>query len=273
MKEKQIRVRNGQVSINYLQSGDGDTTILFLHGWCVSSKYWANQLSHLSGYRCYAIDLPGFGKSEAKREHWTIEEYALDALAFINELQLENVVVVGHSMSGAIMMEMALTKPDSIIGLVGIDNFKFVDVEFTAEQLEQMGSFFPLLEQDFQTYAPIYAENMLFHPSTTEEVKSRVKLDFSTANPGIGYSSFMNLMQYSQQERIKLESLPLKLYLINTDFPPTNESGLKKRCKNGFEVQPIELSGHYPMIERPDLFNNILEKTLQELLEPEMAQQ
>ncbi len=266
METKQIKLHDNQVNVNYLKSGNGELTILFLHGWCINAEYWSPQLDYFSkDYSVYALDLPGFGKSEAIRENWSIQQYAKDVLQFIDQLELKNIVLVGHSMSGAVMMEVVLQDSLNIIGLVGVDNFKFVDVQFTKEQIDQMSSFFPLLEQDFANNAPLYAENMLFHPSTPEEVKSRVKKDFASTNQDVGYGSFMKLMQYSQQESQKLERLPLKLNLINSDFPPTNSSGLENHCQNSFSIHLIENSGHYPMIEKSYEFNQKLDSILESI--------
>ena len=68
MTAKQITIRDRQVEINYFQQGQGDTTVLFLHGWCIDGTYWKNQVEYFSkNYNVYAIDLPGFGKSKAER--------------------------------------------------------------------------------------------------------------------------------------------------------------------------------------------------------------
>lgn len=263
MAEKQLAIRENQVEINYLQQGNGKTTLLFLHGWCINNLYWENQISYFSNdYSVYAIDLAGFGKSKANRENWSIEEYAKDVAVFIDILGLENVILIGHSMSGDIILQTALSNNPRIIGLIGIDNFKLIDVEFTPEQMKEMKAFIPMLENDFKNSAPAYADMMLFHPTTSEEVKDRVKSDFADANPSIGYSSLMNFIQFSQSEASKLEELTYKLYLINSDAIPTNESGLEKHCKNGFEVKPINATGHYPMLEKPDEFNGLLENVL-----------
>ncbi len=263
MTEKQIKIREKQVEINYLQQGNGKTTLLFLHGWCINNLYWENQISYFSkDYTVYAIDLAGFGKSTANRTNWTIEEYAKDVSAFIDNMDLENVILIGHSMSGEVMLQTALNNNPRIIGLIGIDNFKFIDVVFTPEQMEQMSAFFPLLKSNFKVNAPIYAENMLFHPSTSSKIKERIKSDFANANPEIGYNSLMNILQFSQSEASKLEELPYKLHLINSDATPTNESGLDKRCKNGFVIKSINATGHYPMVEKPNEFNLLLDNVI-----------
>jgi len=263
MTAKQITLRDKKVEINYFQQGQGETTVLFLHGWCIDGTYWKNQLEYFSkNYNAYAIDLPGFGKSKAERTNWTIEEYANDVKAFIDTMNLKNVVIIGHSMAGEIMLETALTNNPKIVGVVGVDNFKIIDVAFTPEQMKQMTDFFPMLEKDFKNSAPAYADMMLFHQTTLKEVKDRVKADFANSDSVIGYGTFMNQMQYANTDAQRLEQLNYKLYLINSDSFPTNEFGLKNHCKNSFQVETISATGHYPMIEKPAEFNLILEKVL-----------
>lgn len=263
MTANQVTIRDKQVEINYYQEGKGDTALLFLHGWCINGIYWVNQLEYFSkSYNVYAIDLPGFGKSKAKRISWSIEEYANDITAFIDSMNLKNVVIIGHSMAGEIMLQTALTNNPKIIGIVGVDNFKIIDVVFTPEQMKQMTDFFPLLEKDFKNSAPVYADMMLFHPTTSNDVKNRVKTDFANSNPVIGYHTMMTQMQYAYNDAQRLEQLNYKLFLINSDYFPTNETGLKTHCKNSFQVETILATGHYPMIEKPTEFNLLLENVL-----------
>jgi len=266
MTAKQITIREEKVEINYFQQGQGDTTLLFLHGWCINATYWKNQIEYFSkNYRVYAIDLPGFSKSKAERTKWTIEEYANDVTAFIDTMRLKNVVIIGHSMAGEVMLQAALANNPKIVGIVGIDNFKIIDVVFTPEQMKQMNDFIPMLEKDFKNSAPAYADMMLFHPTTSKEVKDRVKTDFANSDSVIGYRTFMNQMQYASTDAQKLEQLNYKLYLINSDGFPTNEAGLKNHCKSSFQVETISATGHYPMIEKTMEFNLILEKVLKEM--------
>lgn len=263
MTAKQITIRDKQVEINYFQQGQGDTTLLFLHGWCIDGSYWNSQVDFFSkNYNVYAMDLPGFGQSKAKRTQWTVEEYANDVSAFMDAMHLQHVIVVGHSMAGEIMLQLALSNNPKIVGIVGVDNFKMIDVVLPPEQLKQMNDFFPLLQSDFKNAAPMYADLILFHPSTSTEVKERVKRDFATSDPVIGFGTIITQMQYSTADAQRLEQLDYKLYLINSDGTPTNETGLTDHCKKGFHVEPIASTGHFPMIEKPMEFNRALENVL-----------
>ena len=177
-------------------------------------------------------------------------------------MNLKNVVIIAHSMAGEIMLQTALSNNPKIVGMVGVDNFKSIDVSLTPEQMKQMTDFLPMLQNDFKNAAPLYADIMLFHPTTSKEVKDRVKTDFANSDSVIGYGTLMTQMQYAYTDAQRLEQLNYKLYLINGDSFPTNEIGLKNHCKSSFQVQTIAATGHYPMIEKPTEFNLILEKVL-----------
>lgn len=266
METKQVLITDKQVEINYYQKGQGDTALVFLHGWCNDGMYWQNQLDFFSKtYNVIALDLPGFGKSKAEHANWTIDEYADDVSAFIDSLKLKNVVIIGHSMSAEIMLQVALANNPSIIGIVGVDKFKSIDVALTPEQTKQIADFFPMLENDFVNSASLYAEMMLFHPATPQTVKDRVKTGFAKSDPLIGYRTFLNQTEYSYADAQRLEQLNYRLYLINSDASPTNQTGLENHCKNGFHLETVSAAGHYPMLEKPEEFNLLLAKVLAEM--------
>lgn len=247
--------------VAYNVHGKGDTTLLFIHGWCIDQTYWSSQSEafHRS-YKVVTIDLPGFGQSESKRTNSTIEEYGEDVVAVINQLSLTNVVLIGHSMSGDVVLEAAQEHP-AVIAVVGVDNFKEVGLEYNDELRAQIDGFISSLKQNFSQLAPAFAERALFHPSTDSLAITRVTRDFSDCHPVIGPSSLANLFMYGEKEATQLSTLKQPLFLINSDVSPTSEDGLKQTGVT-FEVLTIHATGHYPMIEKPEEFNRLLKAAL-----------
>src|ERR1700732_2344279 len=120
--KEMIPVENAGVNISYLLTGNSDTAIVLMHGWCINKEYWKAQQAYLGNkYKIVSLDLAGHGQSGKNRTHWTVEEYAGDVIALIRTLKLEKVILVGHSMSGDIMLQVATEIPEKIIGLIGID--------------------------------------------------------------------------------------------------------------------------------------------------------
>lgn len=255
---KSGEIKTADTDIYYVEKGGGDTTLFFLHGWDINSGYWSSQMNYFSKkYKTIAVDLPGFGKSTSSRKDYTVEKYADDVLNVVNKLDLENVILIGHSMSGDIILEAALKNNKAIIGIVGVDNFKFVGSELSPELLKEMNSFIDSLSKDYRIVAPEYAAKYLFSPSTDSMVRERVKNDYRNTDPAVAISSIKNVFNYDEMQ--KLPGLNYKLYLINSDGLATNTEGLRKYCKSSFEVLDIHGAGHFPMIEKPDEFNRLLQ--------------
>jgi len=90
--------------------------IVLLHGAGGNHLYWPPSVRRLSGYRVYAVDLPGHGKSRGRGQQ-TIQAYRDCILSWMEEIKLHSAVFIGHSMGSAIVMSLALEQPQHILGL------------------------------------------------------------------------------------------------------------------------------------------------------------
>ncbi|SNT28168.1 Pimeloyl-ACP methyl ester carboxylesterase [Ekhidna lutea] len=256
-----VNIYNGDVKIDYKSYGNGEIAVLFVHGWCINQTYWDSQVDALkSDYQVITMDLPGFGQSGMNKEKWTIEGYGEDVNALIDQLKLSNVVLVGHSMGGNVILESAV-KNRKVIALIGVDNFKDVGSELTPEVQEQVDAFMVMLQENFKEIAPAYAEGSLFHSSTDSLVKKRVMEDFASSNPESAIGSLKALLDYGVKEQTLLSQLEQPLYLINSNASPTSREGLDSLGVS-YQVLDIDSTGHYPMIEKPEVFNELLKKVL-----------
>ncbi|MCC6459445.1 MAG: alpha/beta hydrolase [Saprospiraceae bacterium] len=251
------------VQIHYTVAGSGDTSLVLIHGWCINRGYWSEQVAYFSPrYRVVAPDLPGFGASGKNRTTWSIEQYGADIAALIDHLQLKNVILVGHSMSGDVMLHTAALRPREVIGLVGIDNLADVGHTLTAAEHAGVKQFFEALQQDYPTVVAEFAKGNLFHPSTDSLVRRRVLADFTSADPAIATAALEGLFAFSSQEAARIAALRVPLSLVNSDANPTDTATLHRLCRAGFRLLPVPATGHYPMIEKPELFNRALERVL-----------
>src|SRR5690606_9265446 len=81
--------------------GDGEP-ILFLHGWGANIGLVLPLAERLAkfGYRCYMVDLLGFGESDNPPQVWTVYDYAKFILNYLDYHELESVFLFGHSFGG-----------------------------------------------------------------------------------------------------------------------------------------------------------------------------
>jgi len=85
--DKPIKIFDQGVNIVYSDSGKGDTTLLFVHGWGLNRSYWSNQVKYFDKkYRVVTIDLPGFGQSGKNRNIWNTEVTLWQVILFCRRL-------------------------------------------------------------------------------------------------------------------------------------------------------------------------------------------
>lgn len=90
--------------------------VVLIHGAGGTHLYWPSDVRRLPGYRVYAIDLPGHGKSEGRVQQ-SINAYTEDVLSWMDALGLHRAVFIGHSMGSAISLSLALDHPEQVLGL------------------------------------------------------------------------------------------------------------------------------------------------------------
>ena len=262
-RKENVTAKVNNTTIAYNQYGNGDTTLLFVHGWCINKEYWNDQSKYFSDkYKVVTLDLPGFGRSGKNRSEWTFENYTDDISELIKAEKLKNVILIGHSMSGDILLLMDTKYPESIIGIVGIDNLKRPGVKLSEEEWKQVESFFAMMDSSFSGTVEAYTKENLFRPSADTSIVNRVINDFKMNDSVIAVKVLRSLLDVSQKERDMMQQLKHTLYLVNSDPDTTHIDSLKKYCKASAEVVYVHGTGHYPMIEKPAEFNAALEKVI-----------
>lgn len=99
------------LTVHYIEKGNGDLTVLLLHGWGVEASVYHLIIDHLSTYcRVVAPDLPGFGGSAEPPHPYTPDDYADFAETFCAALNIKNAVVIGHSNGGRVLIKW-LSRP------------------------------------------------------------------------------------------------------------------------------------------------------------------
>ena len=101
------------------EAGTGTEALVLVHGYLGSSRHWAHQIKRLSrGRRVIAVNLAGFGASADLEAPETISGHAEMVLETLAGLGLGRFDLLGHSMGGMIVQEMAARAPASIRRLI-----------------------------------------------------------------------------------------------------------------------------------------------------------
>jgi pimeloyl-ACP methyl ester carboxylesterase len=116
---KEVSLKTG-VTLQYAEKGNPNgIPLIFIHGYTDSWKSFSETLPAISPkYRSLAITLRGFGDSFKPESGYSGSDFAADIAAFMDTLQIEKAVIVGHSMGSFIAQHVALNYPGRVLGVV-----------------------------------------------------------------------------------------------------------------------------------------------------------
>jgi len=102
-------------TIYTISRGDGPV-VVFCHGVTLSSRVWAKQFASFpaAGFRAVAFDSRGHGESRAGSSGHSLDNLADDLRTVLEQLELRDVVLVGHSMGGMAVQAFAIRHPDVV---------------------------------------------------------------------------------------------------------------------------------------------------------------
>lgn len=95
----------------YKKNGDGNRNIVLIPGWSLTSSLWEKLIPEIDAdeFTIYSLDLAGFGNSDKERVNYSIEVWASDIAEFCKGLNLVGPILVGHSMSGLVVLKILIS--------------------------------------------------------------------------------------------------------------------------------------------------------------------
>lgn len=246
--------------ISYIDEGAGDISIIFLHGWGAKKENFNQSIELLkSKYRCISIDLPGFGCSDKLTESFFVDDYADIVSDFIKEMKLIDVILVGHSYGGRVIIKLNnrtglpfIIKKNILIDSAGIRHKQGIDKKIRV-------TFFKMLKKIVST--------MPASDATKEKRLDDLKSKF-------GSSDYKNADPVMRETLVKAVNEDLKPYLKNikietlliwgdkdTATPIADAKIFEKEIKNsGLAV--LKGCGHFSFAEDPYTYLKILKSYL-----------
>jgi pimeloyl-ACP methyl ester carboxylesterase len=249
------------VAITYEVHGKGTPALVFVHGWSCDRSYWREQIEQFSHrYKVVAIDLAGHGESGTERKSYTIESFGADVAAVVNDLHLQRVILIGHSMGGDVIAAAARLLPhEQIAGLVMVDTYKKLGPGRTPEQVE---AFVAKFRTDFKDSVRSFVRSM-FSTYADSALVEWVANDMSSAPPTIAISALQSAFSYSREITKALSEVKLPVTAINSDNSPTDMASMQRY---GVKVVIIPRVGHFIMMEDTKRFNEALETVIEKMM-------
>jgi pimeloyl-ACP methyl ester carboxylesterase len=259
--------------VNYVEMGEGPS-VVFIHGLAGCWQNWLENIPRFAkNHRVVAVDLAGFGHSELPHEEISIPGYGRFMDAFLGQIGVERAALVGNSMGGFIAAETAISHPSRVEKLVLVSAAggpTLRDRNSAAQSRVMRGA---------RLFAPIAAaaiarrEHLIRRPRLRRMLLLKVarhpdrlepELCYEVASGG-GKPGFLHALQaildYDFEHRLAEISCPtMILWGRNDEIVPVEDAFEYERLIAGSRRVIFEDTGHVPMLERPDRFNELVEE-------------
>lgn len=118
MDRKTAELGNG-ITLSYLERTGGREPLVLLHGITDNARTYEPLVDRIDDrFRVYALDFRGHGESDKPDALYDTEAYADDVRHFIREVVGGPVLLEGHSLGGAVSVQVGATAPDLVTGLI-----------------------------------------------------------------------------------------------------------------------------------------------------------
>ena len=247
-------------AIGVADQGSGGIPLVFLHGVGSDKSVWRPQLEHFGGSRrAVAFDYPGYGDSDPAAELATRDDYAAAVFAAMDALGIGSAHVCGLSLGGVVAIAMHAAAPERCASLIIADSFA---VHPDGRGIYQRG-----LEASTSVGMRALAEArapLLLGAGASEELRQEVVETMSHIDPAAFRIGLEAVWLADQRERVAAIDVPVLVIVGNEDkvTPPDLSSELA-RTIGGAQLHVIDGAGHLGNIEKPDEFNQLVERFIE----------
>lgn len=217
--------------------------LILIHGAGGSHLYWPSEVRRLTGYRVYALDLPGHGKSGGCGQQ-SIPAYTQAVLDWMGAIGLHSAVFAGHSMGSAVVLSLSLVAADHVLGLALVGAGAKLSVasdliESTASSTTFHNAVEMVVSRSFSPSAP---------PTLLEQAARRM----AETRPTVLHGDFLACDAFDESARLDQIQQPALVIVGAEDHmtPPRSAQFLASAIPNA-RLEVIPDAGHMVQIEQP----------------------
>ncbi|ASA24164.1 alpha/beta fold hydrolase [Paenibacillus donghaensis] len=242
----------------YSDQGSGDVIVL-LHGFCGSAEYWEHVVPFLSGsYRVIAPDLRGHGSSDAPLGAYSIEQMADDVVTLLDALEVQEAIVLGHSLGGYITLSLVQRYASRLKGFGLIHSTGYPDSDEAKEK--RLASIGKIQNEGITAFVDGLVPG-LFAPATVENsplLVDRVKeIGYRTPPHGAVGAAMAMRERPDRRDVLSSSELPVLLVAGAEDTHVTPER-IFTTDKANVTQATISGAGHMSLYEAPQQLAEIL---------------
>jgi len=259
------------VTIYYGETGKGRPLVM-LHGWSGSGAVWRFQQNLAAGCRLILPDLRGHGRSSAPPGCYLLDDLADDIVSLFEQLDLTDAVLLGWSLGSQTAIAAFSKLKERLAGVVLVgatprftaaDDYPF---GLPASAPRGMGL---RLKKGFNRTMEEFFRGMFAEGELSPDEENRINRKIARAGrlpePEAAHATLDILATADLRDKLPAICRPVLVIHGSADAicPPGAARYLVERLPDARLVE-LEGAGHAPFLSRPDEFNAILRKFLQE---------
>jgi pimeloyl-ACP methyl ester carboxylesterase len=262
--------------VNYVDLGSGEREpVVFVHGLGGQWQNWLENIPRVAQERrVLALDLPGFGLTLEPPDGITIPGYGRFVDTFCDRLDLGRVAVVGNSMGGYIAAEVAFQFPTRVSRLVLVSAAGISSAATVQAPILTAGRVFTaIVAYSAARHRTLAARPLSRHFSLALVARHprllKADLAYEGFFKGVGKPGFDDALRasldYDFRERLPDVSVPTLIVWGGKDaIIPVRDANEFERLIPDSRKVVMRDTGHIPMAERPQAFNDLLMEFLAE---------
>ncbi|MFM8828616.1 MAG: alpha/beta fold hydrolase [Actinomycetota bacterium] len=234
------------VRVAYDLVGDGPPVVL-IHGWACCRSDFAGVAADLArDHRLMAIDLPWHGESTADSPHWTMDDLGALVDAVVADEGLRGAPMVGHSMGVAVAIEAVLAGEGQHI--IGLDGLTFMHM-YPKQPADRREATLAPYREDFAGAVHGLCTRASA-PGTDPALTARIAANMAQMDPDVGVRMLGELLDWDMDAALgRADALGLHITALAADAMLAPE--VMEAYGHRFEIIPVELGGHFYLLERP----------------------
>ncbi|XP_065873974.1 probable esterase KAI2 [Euphorbia lathyris] len=247
--------------------GTGTQVLVLAHGFGTDQSVWKHLVPHLlDDFKVILYDNMGAGTTNPDHfdfhRYSTLEGFAFDLLAILEELQVQSCVLVGHSLSGMVAAIASISRPDlfSKIILLAASPRYLNDVDYYGGfEREDLNQIFEAMQSNYKAWCSGFAPLAIggdMDPVTVQEF-SRTLFNM---RPDIALYVARTIFQSDMRPILHSVTVPCHILQSSKDFavPVVVSEYLHNHltCKSIVEV--VSTDGHLPQLTHPDIWIPVL---------------
>lgn len=225
-------------------NGGKEPILVLIHGAGGNYLHWPHNLRRLNHHKVYAPDLPGHGKSSGLGLQ-SVNSYAESIAAWMKSVGIDQAVIAGHSMGGAIAQTLAVEYPKMVRALILVATGARLSVNQNL-----------LFKLSTPATTPSAVEDIIkwsWKPGTEQKLLEKIRDQLLATRSAVIYGDYLACNNFNLTSSLKKIKVPT-LVVAGEDDKMT-PLDLNRQLEQGIrqaQIAVVPNAGHMVMLEQPE---------------------